>query len=80
MNRFDKMSEVCRLAEQDEEYMKMQAELDRLEKKFHAFARFMPQCIRNILYGYQGMTYLRDNRKLLIACEHMEFKDQDPPA
>ena len=75
MDAFDKMLAIHALAQQDEDYRKMQVEYDRFEQQFHKFARFFPSRIRNFLYGYQGMTYLMGNRKLLIACANMEFAD-----
>ena len=54
----------------------MKKDFLEFEKQFHEYADLLPEQIRNFLYGFQGMTYLMGNRRLMLACEKMHFSQE----
>ena len=69
----EKLARINTLAEGDEDYRKMERDWKRFEKEFEAYVDPLPKEIRNFLWGYAHMGVLMGNRKIVLACENMEF-------
>lgn len=73
---WERYGAILDIAEKDAEYLKMKKDFLEFEKQFHEYADSHPDQVRNFLYGFQGMTYLMGNRKLMLACEKMHFPQE----
>lgn len=71
----EKISKINALAAADEDYRKMERDWKLFEKEFEAYVDPLPKEIRNFLWGYAHMGILMGNRKLMLACENMEFSE-----
>lgn len=71
----EKLARINTLAEGDEDYRKMERDWKRFEKEFEAYVDPLPKEIRNFLWGYAHMGILMGNRRLILACENMEFTE-----
>ena len=69
----DRLTKINALAALDEEYCQMERDWKQFEKEFETYVDPLPKEIRNFLWGYAHMGILMGNRKLMIACEEMEF-------
>ena len=69
----ERLFKINALAALDEEYCQMERDWKQFEKEFETYVDPLPKEIRNFLWGYAHMGILMGNRKLMIACEGMEF-------
>ena len=76
---FNNLSRVNALAAKDEDYRKMEQDWKKFEKEFEAYVDPLPKEVRNFLWGYAHMGILMGNRKLILACENMDFPDEENP-
>lgn len=74
----ERRKRIFELAEADEEYRKIRAELERAEKYFEAFTLTLPEQQRNLLRSCPGMEYFLHHRLLTLICETMTFPDESP--
>ena len=51
----------------------MELDWRQFEKEFESYVDPLPKEIRNFLWGYAHMGVLMGNRKIVLACENMEF-------
>lgn len=77
MNTLDKYLERLRalyqIAEEDESFLLWKKTYEKNERIFKRFAKWMPKCIRQVLWGYAEGGRLMMQRLSNIACECMEF-------
>ena len=71
----NKLAKINCIAEADKDYRQMERDWKRFEKEFEAYTDPLPEEIRNFLWGYAHMGILMGNRKLVLACENMEFSE-----
>lgn len=71
----ENMTKVNALAEIDADYCKMERDFKVFEKQFESYVDSLPKEMRNFLWGYAHMGILLGNRKLVLACENMEFPE-----
>ena len=69
------LARVNALAEADEDYCKMEKDFKDFEKRFEDYVDPLPKDVRNFLWGYAHMGILMGNRKVMIACENMNFSE-----
>ena len=69
----ERLFKIIALAALDEEYCQMERDWKQFEKEFETYVDPLPKEIRNFLWGYALMGILMGNRKLMIACEEMEY-------
>lgn len=62
------------LACQDDIYTVWQKSFELYAQSFAEFADRQPEEIRNILWGYAEAGRMMQQRKVNLACAHMEFK------
>jgi len=71
-----RMQRLRQIAEQDSTYQVWEKSYQNYAAKFHKIARWCPQNIRSILYGYAECGRLMMQRMTNLACSHMEFPDE----
>ena len=71
----DRLTKINALAAVDDDYGKMERDWKQFEKEFEAYVDPLPKEIRNFLWGYAHLGIRMGNRKLMIACENMEFQE-----
>lgn len=71
----ENMTKGNALAEIDADYCKMERDFKVFEKQFESYVDSLPKEMRNFLWGYAHMGILLGNRKLVLACENMEFPE-----
>ena len=75
----EKISLVNELAARDDDYCNMERDWKVFEKEFEEYVDPLPKEVRNFLWGYAHMGILMGNRKLVLACENMEWIDIKTP-
>ena len=73
----ERLFKINALTALDEDYCQMERDWKLFEKEFGAYVDPLPKEIRNFLWGYAHMGILMGNRKLMIACENMEFPEKN---
>lgn len=73
---FDRMRSLDEIAEADEIYTIWRKSREEFAVQFEAFANEQPENIRNILWGYAGAGEMMWQRKLNLACMHMDFMEK----
>lgn len=76
LSPMERRMRIMKLAERDEEFRRISAELAQAEKYFEAFTLTLPEEQRNLLRSCPGMEYFRFHRMLSIICEYMRFPDE----
>ena len=71
----DRLTKINALAAVDDDYGKIERDWKQFEKEFEAYVDPLSKEIRNFLWGYAHLGILMGNRKLMIACENMEFQE-----
>lgn len=79
ISTWEKVGRINALAESDDDYCKMERDWKRFEKEFEEYVDPLPKEIRNFLWGYAYMGIWMGNRKLVLACENMEFVAKETP-
>lgn len=70
LQRMDRLDE---LAAQDGIYGVWKNSYDSFSANFALFANSQPEEVRNFLWGYAESRRLMEQRKVLLACTHMDF-------
>lgn len=63
------------LAAQDEIYGIWKGTHDSVSADFALFANSQPEEVRNVLWGYAESGRLMEQRKVILACGHMDFTE-----
>ena len=74
-----KISRINTIAASDDDYRKMERDWKQFERDFEAYVDPLPKDIRNFLWGYAHMGIMMGNRKLILACENMDFVAEKTP-
>lgn len=74
MDTSEKEKKLNALAAEDTAYRLWRMSYEACASRFAAFANDQPEEIRNFLWGYAESGRLMQQRKVNLACEHMEFK------
>lgn len=70
---FDKERKLESIASEDTVYSLWRKNYEEYAPQFAAFANAQPEDIRNVLWGYAESGRLMQQRKVNLACEHMDF-------
>lgn len=65
------------IADQDESYTIWKKTFHESAPQFEAYANSQPEEIRNILWGYAESGRLMYQRLVNLACEQMDFPNQE---
>ena len=72
-----RMQRLEQIAKQDSIYQVWEKSYYDFSDKFHKITRWCPKRIRNILCGYAESGRLMMQRMTNLACDHMEFPDEN---
>lgn len=70
----EKLQFVEALALQDEIYQVWKKSREQFEADFTAYANAQPEEVRNMLWGFAGSGEMMNQRKVVLACEHLQQK------
>ena len=75
-NAWEKEEQLEKMAQKDESYLVWKKSFEKYEKAFEEYVYCQPEEIRNILFGYADAGRMMQQRKVNLACEHMDFVEK----
>ena len=77
MQNYERQERLLKIAQQDEIYQAYRQSYDECNQNFSRFVKWCPKKVRNYLCGYAESGRLMMQRMVNLACEHMEFPENE---